>query len=145
MAKPFTGYHMAAILAGFFGVVIGVNLVMATFATRTFGGVVVENSYVASQKFNAWLGEERAQEKFGWNPQLGVDRTRRVTLSLRVADALVRGRAEHPLGRQPDVALAFTAAHGAYRSVRPLPPGRWNVRLLVRHGGRDMRLAETLS
>jgi nitrogen fixation protein FixH len=136
---------MAAILAGFFGVVIGVNLVMATFATRTFGGVVVENSYVASQKFNSWLDEERAQEKLGWNPTLGVDGSRRVTLSLKVADASVLGRAEHPLGRQPDVALSFIASQGSYRSVKPLPPGRWNVRLLVRRGGREMRLAETLS
>jgi hypothetical protein len=62
-----------------------------------------------------------------------------------VADAVVVGRAEHPLGRLPDVTLSFTASGGFYRSVLPLPPGRWNVRLLVRHGGQEMRLAETLS
>ena len=44
MTRRFTGYHMTAILLAFFGIVVAVNLVMATLATRTFGGVVVENS-----------------------------------------------------------------------------------------------------
>jgi len=42
--KPFTGRHMLAVLVGFFGVVIAVNFIMASYATSTFGGVVVENS-----------------------------------------------------------------------------------------------------
>ena len=42
MAKEFTGRHMTAILVGFFGVVIAVNLTMASYATGTFGGVVVD-------------------------------------------------------------------------------------------------------
>jgi nitrogen fixation protein FixH len=53
--RTFTGWHMALILIGFFAVVVGVNLLMARFASSTFGGVVVENSYVASQQFNGWL------------------------------------------------------------------------------------------
>ena len=36
--KPFTGYHMAAILIGFFGIVIAVNIYMAKVAVGTFGG-----------------------------------------------------------------------------------------------------------
>jgi len=54
---PFTGKHFAVIIVAFFAVVIGVNLFMATQASATFGGVVVENSYVASQEFNKWLDE----------------------------------------------------------------------------------------
>ena len=53
--RPFTGYHMTAILVAFFGVVIVVNFVMARYAVATFGGTVVDNSYVASQEFNGWL------------------------------------------------------------------------------------------
>ena len=145
MTKRFTGYHMAAILIGFFGVVIAVNVVMATFAARTFGGVVVENSYVASQQFNGWLKEERAQEKLGWNPVLGVDGDRRVTLSLAITGAKVTGYAEHPLGRLPDVALSFAGNGPKLRSDQPLPAGRWTVRLLVRRGGETARLVEKLS
>lgn len=48
---PFNGRHMTAILVAFFAVVIAVNVLMARFIICTFGGVVVENSYVASQHF----------------------------------------------------------------------------------------------
>ena len=61
MTRNFSGKHMAIILVSFFGVVIVVNLVMARLAVSTFGGVVVENSYVASQEFNRWLEEAEAE------------------------------------------------------------------------------------
>jgi nitrogen fixation protein FixH len=145
MTRRFTGFHMAAILVGFFGVIIAVNAVMATFATRTFGGVVVDNSYVASQSYNHWLKDARAQDALGWKPRLGVDADRRVTLSLAIGGAEVSGYAEHPLGRQADVPLRFTAEGKAYRSNAALPAGRWIVRLVVRRGGKQARLAERLS
>ncbi|MEH6702567.1 FixH family protein, partial [Parasphingorhabdus sp.] len=50
--KKFTGYHAAAMIVSFFAVVVVVNLVMAQFALSTFSGTVVDNSYVASQKYN---------------------------------------------------------------------------------------------
>ena len=143
--RRFTGYHMAAILVAFFGVIIAVNMVMATVATRTFGGVVVENSYVASQEFNGWLKDARAQAKLGWQPRLGVDAQRRVTLGLNVTGALVTGTAQHPLGWQPDVALRFRADGKAYRSIEALPAGRWIVRVEARRGGETARLVESLS
>ena len=61
MTRPFTGRHMFATLVVFFGIVIAVNFTMASYATTTFGGLVVENSYVASQKFNRWLDEAAAE------------------------------------------------------------------------------------
>ena len=145
MTRRFTGYHMTAILLAFFGIVVAVNLVMATYATRTFGGVVVENSYVASQKFNSWLKEERAQANLGWNPKVEVDGQRRVAVSLAVPGAIVTGRAEHPLGRLPSVTLRFTGSGREFRSVQPLPTGRWKVHILVRRGGDTARLVEKLS
>src|SRR3546814_19411645 len=59
--RPFTGRHAAMILIAFFGVVISVNIVMASFALSTFGGTVVDNSYVASQHSNEWLATADAQ------------------------------------------------------------------------------------
>ncbi|HMP45265.1 MAG TPA: FixH family protein, partial [Sphingopyxis sp.] len=41
--RSFTGWHMTAILVGFFGVVMAVNFTMARLAMSTFGGKVVEN------------------------------------------------------------------------------------------------------
>ena len=46
-----------------FCVIIGVNLVLAYSAIKTFPGLEVKNSYVASQKFDE---RKMAQEALGW-------------------------------------------------------------------------------
>ncbi|MCL6699006.1 FixH family protein [Sphingomonas sp. NSE70-1] len=142
--RPITGWHATAALVAFFGVVVAVNLTMAAFATRTFGGVVVENSYVASQKYNDWLAAAERQNQLNWKIVPGVDTDRRVTVSLALAGAEVRGFARHPLGREADVPLTFIAQEGGFRSANPLPAGRWNVHLLVKRGSDEARLIESL-
>src|SRR5690606_16942867 len=82
--KTFTGRHMTLILVAFFGVVIAVNLVMATLASRTFGGLVVQNSYVESQKFNSYLEAARQDEALGWT--LTTQRLPDGRLGLHLAD-----------------------------------------------------------
>jgi nitrogen fixation protein FixH len=144
MTKRFTGWHMTAILLGFFGVIVAVNFTMATLATRTFGGVVVENSYVASQEYNDWLKAAHAQAKLSWTAQAGLDATRRVTVDVTATGAVVTGYAAHPLGREADVPLKFTGVE-SFRSERRLPAGRWTVHLLIRRGAEQVRLVETLS
>lgn len=150
-ARKFTGWHMFAILIAFFGVVVSVNMVMAMAAIRTFGGTVVDNTYVASQYFNTWLAEARAQERLGWTVRLGVDDSRHVTVALGdrggpLAGAEIEVVARHPLGRAPDVRLRLQARNaGAYVSDTALPPGRWLVHVVVRRGGRDHRQMEYLS
>lgn len=144
MAKSFTGWHATAILIAFFGVVIAVNLTMATFATRTFGGVVVENSYVASQKYNRWLAAAKRQQDLGWTVQPSLDEQRRVAVALSVKGAEVRGFARHPLGREAEIPLRFMLERGALRSDRRLPAGRWNVHLLVSKGADEARVIEAL-
>jgi nitrogen fixation protein FixH len=143
MTRGFTGWHMTAILLAFFGVIVAVNFTMATFAVRTFGGVVVENSYVASQEYNGWLRAARAQAKLGWKAKVALDPARRVTVEVTVPGAVVTGFAEHPLGREADVPLKFTGVE-SFRSEKPLPEGRWTVHLLVRRGAEQARLVETL-
>jgi nitrogen fixation protein FixH len=70
--REFTGKHMLAIILAFFGVVITVNLTMATLATTSWTGLVVENTYVASQQFNKKAEEGRAQAALGWTAKLTV-------------------------------------------------------------------------
>ena len=145
MTRRFTGWHFTAIITAFFGVVVAVNLTMAVFATRTFGGVVVENSYVASQKYNGWLAAAKQQQKLAWTIEPTLDEQRRVTIALSIDGAKVSGFARHPLGREPDVPLAFVTDVKGAQSVNELPPGRWNIHLLVRRGESEARLIETLS
>ena len=61
-AGTFTGWHMLGIMLAFFGVIIAVNLIMAYNAVHSWSGLVVENTYVASQEFNdkAQTGKEQA-------------------------------------------------------------------------------------
>ncbi|UWF66890.1 MULTISPECIES: FixH family protein [unclassified Brucella] len=58
----FTGWHMLGIMFMFFGVIIAVNLLMAYNAVHSWSGLVVQNTYVASQEFNdkAKTGKEQA-------------------------------------------------------------------------------------
>ena len=70
--RPFTGWHMLAIMVAFFGVIIAVNLTMAYFARSSWSGFVVENTYVASQQFNRKAAEGRAQAALGWKPELTI-------------------------------------------------------------------------
>lgn len=57
----FTGRHMLAIMIAFFGVIIAVNVTMAVMAGRSWTGIVVEDTYIASQEFNSRVAEGRAQ------------------------------------------------------------------------------------
>lgn len=143
--KPFTGRHMAAILIAFFGVVIIVNLIMARFALSTFGGKVVENSYVASQHYNEWLQRADAQDRLGWDMTVRVGADRHALLSVvkdgkALGGLTVTARLAHPLGRAEPRAFRFVpGADGALRSAEALPPGRWRLDLSVRHAADEAR------
>ncbi|WP_305097161.1 FixH family protein [Croceibacterium aestuarii] len=146
-SKTFTGWHMTGILVAFFGVVIIVNLTMASYAVSTFGGVVVENSYVASQEFNDWLDEAKDERALGWSASVARDGAGHVTVVLAGApdSVALSAEARHPLGRLPDLALTFSALGGGrYISHEVLPAGRWTIRLAASDGNRKWRSEERL-
>lgn len=143
MTKTFTGRHMLAIIVGFFVVVIAVNLVMARFAITTFGGTVVDNSYVASQKFNHWLDEAQAQSTLGW--RLSADRSgnHAVVRFDGAPNVQIEATAIHPLGRLPSMTLHFAqTASGRFRSLEPLPAGRWRLEFRVVRGDHHARFLD---
>jgi nitrogen fixation protein FixH len=70
--REFTGGHMLALMIAFFGVIISVNLALATFARSSWTGMIVANSYVASQHFNERAAEGRAQAALGWSGSLEI-------------------------------------------------------------------------
>ncbi|MBY8822085.1 FixH family protein [Sphingomonas colocasiae] len=144
-ARPFTGRHMAAILVAFFAVVIAVNITMARLAIGSFGGTVVDNSYVASQKFNGWLKDAAAQKALGWSVAMSLDGQRHVVIDLDAPGAHATATARHPLGRAPDIAIDFVpVAPGRLRATRPLPAGRWLLHATISRDGRDFHAMETL-
>jgi len=142
--KTFTGRHMAIILVSFFGVVIAVNLTMAYYASATFGGLVVDNSYVASQKFNGWLAKAREEAALGWaiDAARGADQRLAVSLTAGGApldEAVITAHARHPLGRMPERELTFRAlGSGHYESLEALQEGRWIIHLRATAQGADL-------
>lgn len=147
----FTGRHMLAVVLGFFGVIIAVNLTLALFAARSWTGLVVENSYVASQHYNEELARAQRQRALGWQGGLSYDGGR---LVFRLHDAAgeplagmqVTATVRRPTHEGEDRELSLSpGAAGVYAVAVALMPGTWaaEVHALGRDGRpyrRDYRL-----
>jgi nitrogen fixation protein FixH len=145
--RKITGWHALGALTAFFGVVVAVNVYMAREAFASFGGLVVDNSYVASQDFNRWLDEAKRSKELGWQAQVTMraDRHLAIALTGAPAGAVLTGEAWHPLGQLPDVPLVFSARQdGIYLSDKALPHGRWTLRLEASAGGDVWRSEQAL-
>lgn len=140
MIREFTGRHMLFVMFAMFGTIIAVNLVMAHFAVATFGGTVVDNSYVASQDYNRWLAEARAQKALGWTVAAHRLPDERVEVTATPENGILSGTAHHPLGRAKDLRLRFAlTGAGRWTSADPLPAGRWRLRLTLVSRGKTAR------
>lgn len=142
MNKPstFTGRHMAMVFIGGFAVVIAVNLLMASFALGSFHGTVVDNSYVASQKYNGWIAKAEASKALGWRaePQRRADGRVVLETTAVPAGAVITAEAERPLGDRGTTALTFSpAGEGRWLSSEDIAPGRWRLRMVIRAGGNE--------
>jgi len=149
--RRFTGYHATMIIVAFFAVVVGVNMVMARFALSTFGGTVVDNSYVASQKYNEWLKRARDQRAHGWavSPVLRSDDRAMVHITDAGGNALRGARlvavAEHPVGRTEPFDITFAERQpGEYRSVQAIPDGRWKLKLVISQADKSLRVVQDI-
>lgn len=146
----FTGWHMTAILVVFFGIVMAVNFYMARMAIGSFGGTVVDNSYVASQNYNRWLAAAEKQDKLGWKVKTTMTDDRFVVIDVQqngqpLQGVTAIGDALHPLGRAVDQPIAFKVMpDGTLRSTTKLPVGRWNVQISLRESSDIYRFVEQL-
>lgn len=145
----FTGRHMLAIMFVFFGVIIAVNVTMATFANTSWTGFVVENSYVASQQFNTKMAETRAQAALGWKSALSLNEGR-ASFSLRDRDGndiALQGVVltfKHPVGAREDVRIVLKReGENTYRAEEPVGDGTWLVEIEA-DSGRAKPYRETL-
>lgn len=132
--RKLTGWHVLAIAVGAFTIIVGVNIFMATKAITTFPGLETKNSYVASQKFNDDLQDQRA---LGWSvaPTLSGG-----TLMLMITDEVtglpvkvreiggILGRATHVKDDQsPEFRRTMNGTYAA--DVGALDHGKWELRL----------------
>ena len=128
---PFTGRKVLGMFVGAFGVIIGVNLLMAYFAIGTFPGMDVKNSYVASQNFDT---ERAAQEALGWTVSVTYEHGELVVEVVdkagRPADvALLNAIVGRPTHVRDDQTPEFQQRGGKFRAPLTLGEGKWNLRL----------------
>jgi len=138
--SSFDGRHMAAIFVGGFGIVIAVNVTMATMAVESFHGTVVDNSYVASQNYNGWLDKAAASRALGWQavPQRQADGRLVLTTTGVPAGATITVWAERVLGQRDHHVLHLTEVDaGRWVSTERLAPGRWQLRTAIRAGSAE--------
>lgn len=134
--RPLTGRKVLAILAGAFGVIIGANLALLFAATGSFPGLVVKNSYVASQ---GWDAKTAAQRALGWRAVVGHEAG-----ALKVAVAGPDGRpveglavaavVGRPASGRSDVMLTLNESAGAYVAPWAAAPGLWRVAVTATDG-----------
>ena len=132
--REFTGKHALMLFGGAFAVIIGVNIILAVNAVKTFPGLEVKNSYVASQEFDQ---RRSAQEALGWSVYASSQGDQ-VKLEITDADgnpvevaklSATLGRATHVQDDQkPEFTFDGQRLCGAGRPG----PGNWNIRMVAR-------------
>jgi len=138
--REFTGRHMLLVMVAFFGVIITVNVTMAVLATRSWTGLVVGNTYVASQEFNERTERGRAQMALGWQAALSVEPGR---LGYRITDQNgsvillehVTMLLHRPVSAANDTEIVLErSADGGYAADITLDDGSWIVEVEAEAG-----------
>lgn len=129
--KEITGRHVLIAMIVAFGIIIAANVTLAVSAIRTFPGLEVKNSYVASQNFDR---ERAAQIALGWTLSVTIDAN-----ELKIAILGPDGKPVRPagfsaiIGRSTHVAddraPEFNFVNGAYTAPLDLTRGKWELRL----------------
>jgi nitrogen fixation protein FixH len=127
--RPLTGKKVLLIAVAAFAVILAANLTMLLAATGSFPGLVVKNSYVASQ---GWDRKTNAQRALGWVAVAEyADGMLRVTMTGRdgapVAGLNVVAVVGRPASTREDIRLDLAEAADGYAAPLALAPGRWRV------------------
>lgn len=148
--RQFKGYHLAIIMLCFFGVIMTVNFSMAYIATSHWTGLVVKNSYVASQLFNDELKAAKRQKELGWSSHFTY-RLGNLTVGMKNAKGAplhatsVKAKIGRPAFEALDHQVEFSSfSKGLFQVENHLEPGLWHVVLSADIDGapyrRDIRL-----
>ena len=134
--KPLTGGKVFLMLVAFFGVVIGVNMVMMRFAIQTLPGTEVDSAYSASLAYEKEIATARDQSARNWKVDAHVERSG-ATLQVEARDnhgrpvsgLTFQGRFERPTDRRADLPVDLAEVGiGVYRGSAPaIAPGQWDL------------------
>jgi nitrogen fixation protein FixH len=154
--RPLTGRKVMALLAGFFGVMLLANFIMARAAIKTFSGLDKDNPYDSGLAYNRDIAAAKAQAALGWSVEL----TRTPDGPATQLTATVKDKAGQPVTGL-DVSMHFlhpatskfdrdtaagAIAEGVYAAAAELAPGRWEVEVdFNRNGERQFRSRNQLT
>jgi nitrogen fixation protein FixH len=151
--RPLTGRKVLFILVAFFGVVIGVNMVMMRLAIQTLPGTEVDSAYSASLAYESEIAAAHDQNARNWkvDAHIGRDSGGGATVQVEARDKngipmsglKFQGRFERPIDRRADkpVALAEVGI-GIYRgNAAGIAPGQWDLVLEGEAAGQRMFLS----
>jgi nitrogen fixation protein FixH len=132
------GWHVLAVVVGFFAIVIAVDVGFAVFAYRTFPGEVSSTPYEDGVAYNRKLAQMAAQGRLGWAPVATVtpDGTVRVEVRDQVGQPIrglrLTGRLERPATESGRIVPTFREAEPGVYLARPgRLLGAWDVSLVL--------------
>jgi len=135
-SKPLTGRKVLVIMVAGFAVVLAANLTLMFAATGSFPGLVVPNSYVASQVFDRKTAAQRA---LGWTASAEYA-AGLLTVTMTGHDGApvtgigVAALVGRPAADRDDVRLELVEPAGAplgtYAAALDLAPGMWRIAII---------------
>jgi len=152
--KPLTGRMVFFMLVAFFGVVIGVNMIMMRLAIQTLPGTEVDSAYSASLAYEKEITAARDQDARAWKVNAHVQRAAdggatvqveaRDNKGMPMAGLTFQGRFERPTDRRADQPVGLTdVGGGIYRGTAALiAPGQWDLVLEGDAAGQRMFLSK---
>ena len=152
--KPLTGRMVLFMLVVFFGVVFGVNGLLATLAIQTLPGTEVDSAYSASLGYAKEITAAHDQDARAWKVDAHVQRAAdggatvqveaRDNKGMPMAGLTFQGRFERPTDRRADRTVGLTdVGGGIYRgSAALIAPGQWDLVLEGDAAGQRMFLSK---
>jgi nitrogen fixation protein FixH len=137
----FTGTHMLLTTCAFFAVIIAVNFTMAWYASSSWSGLVVENTYVASQEFNQKAAAMKAMAASGITGRLSL-KGGEIHYDIGNRDGSpadideVVANFKRPVGDHEDFRVAMTKlSEGRFEADHAIAAGDWIVEVTSRRSG----------
>ncbi len=128
-----TGWHVLAIISGFFAIVIAVDTGFVVMAVKTFPGEVSATPYEDGLAYDKSFAQLRAQERLGWRATAAAE-PGAVILEIReregrpISGLSIKGVIEHPATEAGRGVLAFHEARpGRYVAMTGDLNGAWDV------------------
>lgn len=152
--KPLTGRMVLFMLVAFFGVVIGVNMIMMRLAIQTLPGTEVDSAYKASLAYEKEIAAAHDQDARNWKVNAHIERAADGSATLQVeardnsgmpmSGLKFQGRLERPTDRRADQPVGLSeVGSGIYRGSAPtIEAGQWDLVLEGDVAGQRMFLSK---